>query len=62
MSGNSFSSKVWYKKLDISLTEKGLVYIYNKRIQGKVKQPDESNVAISLTDKEKEWMRRKIEA
>jgi hypothetical protein len=44
---------------DISLTEKGLLYIYNKRIRDKAKQPDEYNVAISLTDKEKEWMRRK---
>jgi len=47
---------------DISLTEKGLLYIYNKRILDKAKQPDENNVAISLTDKEKEWMKRKLDS
>jgi len=46
---------------DISLTEKGLLYIYNKRIHDKAKQPDESNVTISLTDKEKEWIKRKLD-
>lgn len=45
---------------DISLTEKGLLYIYNKKLHNQAIQRDERKVAISLTAKEKEWMQRKL--